>query len=864
MGPTSASPVPESPNSFNSISSPYQPHLQSFDELVAQDGSVRPHWQAFLQEFHSLNPSSKGLARETAARMQRNDGVTYFGGQGSYQTHRPWQLDLFPLLINSEEWQLLEAGLIQRARLLNHILTDLYGPQQLLKNGTLPAAVVFGNSQFLQPCHGLPVSGNTYLHFLAFDVARAPDGQWWVLRDRTEAPTGAGFALENRLIVSRSLPNLFAQAEVRRLSSFFRTFSEHFLQCSQREDPRAVVLSPGPQNVNYFEHAYLARYLGYPVVEGSDLTVRDDRLFLKTVDGLKSVDLVLRRMYSEFCDPLELMTGSTLGIPGLLQAIRAGQVTIANALGSGLVDSEVLLSFLPNLCQFFFSEGLKIPSVATWWCGQATERTFVLDNLDRLMIRRVLASKQGLTHGKLSSFGPDLTREEKEELIQAITRRGHEYVGREIVSPSTTPFWTSEDQLQPVPMTLRIYLTATKDGYTVMPGGLARVSVQSDPRGHWHEPGDFSKDTWVQWDGLSWDSESRDSPHQTLPLRRGGRDLPSRTADNLFWLGRYTERAEGAIRLLRCLFSRMSGEAGIGGAPETLYRLVSLLVMQEHLSPRRAKRAVEGGAPGVEMELRTILFDPDSPDGLAKILQNVRRTAELVRHRLSLDTWNILIELTSVPTEWGKTKGQSIDDAIRLLSRMIQHLAALNGMFMENMTRSYAWRFLEMGRRLERIRHLSKLIRHLITRGTSDTSEGLSLLLELADSAMTYRTRYKAEAKLAAVLDMVLADETNPRSVIFQVLAFEAHLAALPQDKNAASLNPAQQVTTRICTDIRLSDMVKLAEENARTRNRGLLKRLLKQLDQGVHHLSDIVAHTYFSHSLAQRISGPQWHKSVP
>ncbi|MCA9477218.1 MAG: circularly permuted type 2 ATP-grasp protein, partial [Nitrospira sp.] len=269
-------------------------------------------------------------------------------------------------------------GLIQRARLLNHILSDLYGPQQLLKNGALPAAVVFGNPQFLQPCHGVPVPGGTHLHFLAFDVARAPDGQWWVLRDRTEAPTGAGFALENRIIVSRALPDLFDDTHVQRLSSFFQSFNEHFLQFSQREDPLAVVLSPGPQNATYFEHAYLGRYLGYPVVEGSDLTVRDDRLFLKTVDGLKPVDLVLRRIYSDLCDPLELSTESSLGIPGLLQAVRAGHVTIGNALGSGLVDSEVLLSFLPALCQFFFSEGLRIPSVATWWCGQPNERAYVL------------------------------------------------------------------------------------------------------------------------------------------------------------------------------------------------------------------------------------------------------------------------------------------------------------------------------------------------------------------------------------------------------------------------------------------------------------------------------------------------------
>ena len=854
----------EFPDFTSQSSSVYTPQPNTFDELVAPDGSIRPHWQDFLKDFSNLDAPQRRRVHETATRLLKDDGVTYLAEKNGQQTNRPWQLDLFPVVISQEEWQQLEQGLIQRARLLNHILSDLYGPQQLLKNGALPAAVVFGNPQFLQPCHGVPVPGGTHLHFLAFDVARAPDGQWWVLRDRTEAPTGAGFALENRIIVSRALPDLFDDTHVQRLSSFFQSFNEHFLQFSQREDPLAVVLSPGPQNATYFEHAYLGRYLGYPVVEGSDLTVRDDRLFLKTVDGLKPVDLVLRRIYSDLCDPLELSTESSLGIPGLLQAVRAGHVTIGNALGSGLVDSEVLLSFLPALCQFFFSEGLRIPSVATWWCGQPNERAYVLEHMHQLMIRRVLTSKRGLTHRRLSSFGPDLTDQEKLDLAQAIGRRSHEYVGREILSLSTTPFWDEDDTLKPAPMTLRVYVTATKDGYTVMPGGLARVSVRSDPRGYWHEPGDFSKDTWVRGKGTLDHQPLVVPPHHTIQLRRGGKDLPSRTADNLFWLGRYTERAEGAIRLLRSLFSRMSGEADLGDDPQTLQRLVSLLVMQEHLSPRRAKRAVEGGEDAVEAELRSILFDPDSPDGLAKVLQNVRRTAELVRHRLSLDTWNILIELSSVPKEWAQTKGQSLDDAIRLLSRMIQHLAALNGMVMENMTRSYAWRFLEMGRRLERVRHLSKLIRHLTTRGTPEATGSLNLLLELADGSITYRTRYKTEAKLAAVLDLLLADETNPRSVIFQLLTIEAQLSALPREETSAALDPAQRITTRLCTDIRLADMMQLADFTKKTRVRVNLERLLKQLDEGVHQLSDIVAHTYFSHSLAQRISGPQWLEGIP
>ena len=651
---------------------------------------------------------------------------------------------------------------------------------------------------------------------------------------------------------------------MQRLSSFFQTFSEHFLECAQRDDPLAVVLSPGPQNATYFEHAYLARYLGYADVEGSDLTVRDDRLFLKTVEGLKPVDLVLRRVHSDLCDPLELRTDSSLGVPGLLQAVRAGQVIIANALGSGLVETEGLLSFLPGLSQFFFGEDLKMPGVATWWCGQPKERTYVLENLHRLMIRKVLAPRKGAAPSGLTFFGPDLSAQGRENLKQAIMRRGHEFIGREMVSPSTTPFWSDQGTLHPAPMTLRVYLTASHDGYRVMAGGLSRVSVQSDPRGHWHEPGDFSKDTWVNWEGQLDTPKFLSQPQHTLQLRRGGRDLPSRTADDLFWLGRYAERAEGAIRLMRSLVSRLSGETGLGSDPETLHRLVSLLVIQEHLSQRRAKRAVEGGAHAIERELRSILFDPDSPDGLARVLVNLRGAAERVRERLSSDIWHTLTELTNIPKSFGGFQAQNIDDAIRLLSLMIQHLAALNGMVMENMTRSFAWRFLDMGRRMERVRHISRITRNLCTRGIPEKTGDLNLLLELADSSITYRTRYKSSAKLSAVLDLLLADETNPRSVVFQLMTIEDHIRALPDDTTTAVLTPGLRILTRLRTELRLADMMKLESLGPKGSVRIHLDRLLRQLDKGIHDLSDIVGSKYFSHSSPQRVSGPQWFETPP
>ena len=834
----------------------YLPTPGTFDELVGPDGQIRSHWQDLLSHVLSLSEPEYRHARETAARILHDNGVTYLAQEGTKQASRPWQLDLFPLLISQEEWKFLEEGLIQRAHVLNHILVDLYGLQRLLKEKKIPPPLVYGNPQFLPQCHGISVPDGTFLHFLAFDLARSPDGQWWVLRDKAEAPSGMGYALENRLVVSRSLPALLSQNSIQPLSSFFQTFSDDFLHLANRDDPRAVVLAPGPQYAVYFEHAYLARFLGYPLVEGEDLTVRDDRVFLKTVEGLKPIDLVLRRVHSELCDPLELRTNSDLGVPGLLQAVRAGHVTMANALGSGLVESESLLSFLPGLCHFLFGENLKLPSVATWWCGQEAERKYVLDNLGELLIRKVLTRNAEAPSLSASYFGPDLSERERQNLRQGIQRKGYQYVGREIVSPSTMPFWSGKQTFTPVPMTLRVYLTATAHGYRVMPGGLARVSVKSDPRGHWHEPGDFSKDVWVLRTGLI----DRKPVHQPLAvqLKRGGRDLPSRTADNVFWFGRYVERAEGAVRLLRSLVSRLSGEAGSNPDAEMVQRLISLLLFKEQVSQRRAKRALEGGPQVVKRELWALLFDLDSPDGFAQVLGNVYRTAEPLRHRLSLDTWQILIELSTIPRSWSQKHGQSLDEALRLLGRMVQHLAALNGMILENMTRSYAWRFLDMGRRMERMRDTTKLIRHLSTRGQGETPGALSLLLELADGSITYRTRYRAEPNLASVVDLLLVDDTNPRSVLFQLLQVEDHLQVLPRDTSQATLPPADRLVTRMIADLRLADVMVLVQSN-KMGVKGGLDRTVRNLESGVAELSDMIALTYFSHALPKRISGPQW-----
>ena len=824
----------------------------AYDELTTAEGAVRPRWRRVLEAFAD---STNKAVQDKAQRLLRENGVTFIA-QGERDRSRPWRLDLFPLLIAPEEWAEIERGVIQRAQLLNDLLVDLYGPQRVLREKVLPPGLVFGNHQFLRPCMQLGVRDDLYLHFVAFDLARARDGRWWVLSDRTQAPSGAGYALENRVVSSQCLPELYVEHNVRRLAAFYRAFTERFLSLSNQDQPLAVFLSPGPTQQNYFEHAYLARYLGFNVVEGSDLTVRDDRVYLKTVVGLKPVDLVMRRISADMCDPLELKTDSMIGVPGLVQAARAGKVTIGNALGSGLAESDGFLSFLPGLSRFFLGQELAIPSVATWWCGQPKEREYVLANLDQLIVRRISTARNlfGGNQGSLSR--PGMTPAERDRLRHDIERSGHDFVGQESPALSTAPVSSANGTLEAAPVVLRVYVGVTKQGYQVMPGGLTRIAAGSDPRAAWLEPGDVSKDTWVLSDQPVEQFSLLAQRQDSRRLHRGGRDLPSRSADNLFWLGRYTERAEGAVRLFRSLVTRLGGEMGSTRSVVSPERVVSMLIVQKHLSARRGRRAMQAGREAVERELWTILFDPECKDGLATVLGNVRRNAEAVRERLSFDTFRILRDLTEIIYAWQLSPGHETDDALRLLNRLIQYLAAFNGMVMENMTRGYGWRFLDMGRRLERLRAMIQLIQQLAVRGDPQDDGALELLLELADSTMTYRSRYQATPQLPAVLDLLLSDDSNPRSAVFQILTLSEHMAHLPSADNDGLMTPDQRIMTRLSSELRLADPTVLGASVSRFDTRVELDRLARRIDRGVHQLSDHIAERFFSHSSPRRVAG--------
>ena len=736
---------------------------EAYDELSADGVNPRAHWAHLMESLRAIGPEELGRRCLRAERRIRENGITYNIYSDPLGANRPWEIDIVPFLIAADEWRYIEQGIIQRARLLSLILEDLYGSQSLLTSGHFPAELLYANPAFLRPLVGVRVPSHSYLHMLAVDLARSPDGQWWVLSDRTQAPSGSGYALENRTIVSDVLPKIFRSSNVLRLAPFFRAQRDALNSLAQCSNPRIVLLTPGPNNETYFEHSYIARYLGFTLVEGADLTVRDRCVYLKTVDGLERVDVILRRVDDSFCDPLELRSDSLLGVPGLVDAVVAGNVKVANALGSGVIETAAIMPFLPGLSRHMTGESLKLPSVATWWCGQSYALDWVLNHLDSIVLKPAFPSR-----GMEPVFAAKLEQAEKRKLTAELKASPHEYVAQEQIALSNAPVW-GNGHLYSRSVVLRAYVINTGNGWTAIPGGLVRVaeaegSVVSMQRGG------HSKDAWVLWDSPV-DTFSLLHPRdQPVALRRGSPDVPSSVADRVFWLGRYVERAENTARIARSMISRVRradpGELGC------LIRLHSCLKSRHSKLPKAKKRRPTPRE--FEQELISVISDVKRTDSLAFILSEVSRVGNNVRERLSAD---MMILIGQLRTSLEPQRNTQILEYPATLTLCLELLSAFSGMERENINRGLGWLFMSIGRRLERAIYLARLLRQITLPFGEQDWPLLECLLEVADSTMTYRTRYYTTLQPMAVLDVLMADESNPRALDFQL----AHLVDLYQ-----------------------------------------------------------------------------------
>lgn len=811
-----------------------------FDEMRAPSGGARPHYEPLLSELDALGTEEIRRRRDACEQIIHEQGITYMVYGDSRGVERPWELDPIPLVISQSEWTGVEKALVQRATLINRILADCYGKQDLIRTAWLPPALVFAQPDFLRPVHGLKPPEEKFLHFYAADLARSPDGRWWVISDRTQIPTGAGYALANRLVTSRIFPEAFRSCQVQRVAGFFREMQESLAALAKRktDNPRVVVLTPGAFNETYFEQTYLARYLGYTLVEGQDLTVRDDRVFLKTIGGLEAVDVILRRVDDDFCDPLELRNDSMLGVPGLIEAARAGNVAIANALGSGLLQSPAFKSFLPGLCRHELGEELLMPSVATWWCGQKTAEKYVLSHLDELTVKPAFRSEQRVNSEVLSN----------DELRARIRFQPHLWVAQEKVALSTAPSW-DRSGLVAKRTVVRVYVVATPTGYSVMPGGLARTANGGDARLISMQHGGASKDTWVISDKPVAEVTLLQGGGRNVELRRVGNNLPSRLADDFCWMGRYAERLDASSRLLRSTLIRFNPERSGGRMPH-LMPFLQALERQGQLSLKETDYARNSEA--LEAELLATIFDPKRPDSLSNIAHRVERLAMAVRDRTSNDVWRVLSQFDECLAVQGDGRPMLAADAIPVLNRLLLLIASFSGLARENMTRAQGWRFIDIGQRIERSLYLCGLLYAALRSPEADNPSVLEAVLEYADSTLTYRSRYTLVPNIAAVYDLVILDGTNPRSLLFQLLQLEKHFDRLPQESRTALPSPGQREIIKMVARVRLLDPRELFHAKGPW-HEGETGRVIREVEASLPRLSDAIAVNYFAHSAISR-----------
>lgn len=837
----------------------YRPLPGSYDELLDSDGAIREQWSHVGTALAGLGHDELLRRQFDVDRLLDADGVSYNAFGANDPRGRRWALDPIPVVLSSQEWAEIESGVIQRAELLDLILADLYGPRDLIRRGLLPVEMVFSHPGFLRACDqiGSGRSPGSTLITYAVDIARDGEGRSVALADRAQAPSGAGYALENRVVVSRVFPSLYRDAQVHRLAPFFRSLRTALQHAApplspNRNDPRIVVLTPGPFSETAFEHAYMASYLGYSLVEGGDLTVRDGRVWMRSLGRLEPVDVIMRRVDDWYCDPLELKGDSRLGVPGLVDAARRGTVSIVNPLGSGIVESPAMLAFLPKIAEHFFGQQLRLPSVETFWCGDDRSRAHVLANLSSLVIKPTAREA-----GTSTVLGWQLSADARTELHRRIDASPHLWTAQVPVALATAPTLTLEG-FEARRTVLRAFAVARGDSYAVMPGGLIRVSPDTDGSLISNQSGAPTKDVWV----LATEPEKltgfwlQSGP--TVEASDPVGSMPSRAAENLYWLGRYAERAEDAVRLLRVVYDRRNDFAS-GTNPagtECLNILLRTLTFVTTAYPGFLD-ADTVTTPG--HELFSLVVDEQRKGTLAHAVRRLLDSAYAVRDQLSSDTWLVIGNLDREILELRSPSGDRpmlVQDA---LARSMQSLLALAGLAGESMVRDPGWHFMDAGRRIERALQITTLLRSTMTRVNDIATDSLLLesVLTTAESIITYRRRYRSQAQVQTMLDLLLLDHGNPRSLAHALDRLHTDVAQLPRDSDegetsTGKLTKVERLVLETSTALKLADTGLLAEAND-IGERPQLDAFLLRIAELLRRCGDAIDSTHFTHLMPQR-----------
>jgi len=814
---------------------------EGYDEVYGHQAEMREHWHYLLDALKTIGAEGISERQLKAQRIFRDDGATY--NPEASESPQPWQLDPVPVLLQSEEWAEIESGLQERAELFNLILKDIYGKRDLIRHGILPPELVFGHGGFLRACQGLSLPGEHQLVQHTTDMVRDSKGNMIIIGDRTQSPSGAGYALENRTVMSRVLPSLFRDSHVHRLSLFFQSLRMKLHSLASQittDQPRIVILTPGAYSETYFEHTYLANYLGYPLVQGSDLLVSRGYLYMKSLGGLERVDVVLRRVDDSFCDPVELRGDSQLGVPGLLDVVRSGHVIVANPLGSGFLENPALLRYLPKIAEHFLGRELRLNSTPTYWCGDPQDLAYVLENLEGLVIKSVVRKR-----GENSIFGSQLDAEQRNELVLKIQQKPANFVAQVYIQPSSTPSWLNPE-LVPRPAVLRSFGVASNSSYIIMPGGLTRIGTGNGNMSLSNNMGAISKDTWI----LASEPEKQTSlrsgvPVSAAPSVKTHVAFPCRVVENLYWMGRYAERAESALRLLRTVFIQLNS---FDNMPEQ-NRLLLLTVTQLTATFPGFTVVDENMHKQPEAELLSVILDNSRTGSISANLNSLLHCTEQIKEMMSSDTQRVVNDLRDGLSGLKDSLKPGINSAPEeALDPLVTTLLALAGLWQESMVRALGWRFLDMGRRVEKALQSIRLIRSSLVPVLPEDQQFqmLEAIMLNSESLITFRRRQYDGSGMMQGLDLLLLDKSNPRSVFYQIELLREHLVELPASAHGQGQADEDRFLLEASTAMQLSSIEKLVEENKESNTRPELEQLLSRIQYLLEATSSQISNKYF------------------
>lgn len=832
---------------IRTLSEYYQKNVAHLDELNAEDGQLRMHWRKLMRAYNGMSLEEMVQKQREVERQLRENGVTY-NVYADPDGNRQWSLDAIPMIFAKEDWANIEAGLMQRAELLNLVLEDLYGKRKLIRKGSIPFELIYNHKGFLRQADKIRMPVKHQLIQYSADLARGPNGKMWVLRDLTDAPSGVGYVLENRAAMTRVFPGLLRENQVRKLFSYYQTLKHTLakLPLYNKDNPRIVLLSAGASSNSYFEHAYLSSVLGFTMAFGEDLTVSDGYVWMKTLNGLEKVDVIVRKVADIDSDPLAFRGDSAFGVVGLMEAIRQKKVTVVNPIGCRILENPGLMSFLPSLSRELLGEDLKLPSVATWWCGQPSDLQYVLDNLPKLIVKHIYRSQE-----HQAVYGGSLTKAQLEEWKERLKAHPHLYVGQEVVKFSTSPALVN-GALEARNTVFRSFLVSNieRGSYQVMPGGLSRSITTKGVFLLSNRKGGISKDTWVvgKQKGIS-ASKTQKRTTDATNFKRLTNVLPSRTGERLFWLGRYLERVVINVRLMRIVLRRLNETEDDQEfhKDETLVTLLKSITIVTGTNPG----FIEEGTSKLqypEQELIALATDEKRVGTIAHSLQSFIDNGYAVRDRLSLDTWRIMESISEASGALSQ-ENPSIQKIFDRLDNLIVRLMAFNGLNIDNMTRESSWNMLNIGRFLESSIRTCSILHSILVEQTEEEAEKnlLEMLLMCNESLLTYRYRYRSTLKIQGVLELLLTEEDNPRSVAYQLAQIGQNLRELPLNRVNQHLSPAEKKLLEALTLVRLCDPEKLSEVNEESQAREQLHHFLNQVSTLLADASSLVIDQFFS-----------------